>query len=788
MALHGKSVISLFQQISNSVEDGLPMAHEKLSVSLEAKSIAACIAPPPELAFLGQALQHQVDVFQKARDHDIILDLAPTGTGKTKAAFTVLLHEHNRNQNAVYIAPTNALVEQQKQAAEEFVRKAGLPHFVIAASAKEVKTWSNDQVGVRPGEKIYNLLRNPATIFPEVGENRPVLLVTNPDIFYYATFFAYQRLDKVNIASQFYSSFATVIFDEFHLYDAKQLVGLLFYLALSHEFGFFNNGRRAILLTATPEPACDAALSSLKNQGVKIAFVDGETSTANLLPSQTAVHLELRPQPDYDQFLLELRDEVIRRFQSRPDQYGAVILDSLHQIDRLATALKEKGLAEKVGRITGPSPLADRQRAIQCPIILATSTVDVGFNFERNPAPDRQTLDWLIFSARDRAAFWQRIGRVGRVLGRQDTDIPSDAIAYLSEKAWEEGLGSLDCAGGRKVLQQQLADIPCLDRPFLSIYWQSEAFLEIARPLLKLEEMMEGLSQDELIPRLYSTLKTVLGGKRDWAYYRKRMLALDAAERIARSKEEELSGDPLKFIRGKARWELVTTFLKAECPEEWADLNTKRTTFQEYEAVFKKDHEAAVALKEFCTNFSASYKPLFGFRSSLFENLNVKDPKGLMLDISDETLIDPIHLLRYYEFNSHGEEVELLEYSKSPYQIGFYLRYRSDLLEFKATQMNKLKAFQGCKIERKKDENLAPTPLLSKLERDLIPGVIICPITNASVFYQLIKERIPAYPIRVSGNNFEKSYIFLPGLAGIFTSALCGVKLKLPDDEDFLIF
>ena len=62
-------------------------------------------------------------------------------------------------------------------------------------------------------------------------------------------------------------------------------------------------------------------------------------------------------------------------------------------------------------------------------MILATSTVDVGFNFEREIKTDRQNLDWLIFSARDRFSFWQRIGRVGRVLGKQITTIPSEAIA-----------------------------------------------------------------------------------------------------------------------------------------------------------------------------------------------------------------------------------------------------------------------------------------------------------------------------------------------------------------------
>lgn len=763
------------------------MAHERLAIALEPKSISACLALPSALSFMGEALQHQVDVFEKAKDHDILLDLAPTGTGKTKAAFTVLLHHPNRNQNAIYIAPTNALVEQQKQAADEFVQQANLPHFVIAASAKEVRAWDNSKVGSRPGEKIYNLLRNPAILFPEAGANRPVLLVTNPDIFYYATFFAYRHLDRVNIASQFYSQFGTIIFDEFHLYDAKQLVGLLFYLALSHEFGFFKNGRRAVLLTATPEPACKDALTSLENRKVRVAYVNEEDSTTHLLPSQTAVNLELRPQPDRDQLLTELTHEIVERVQSKPDHYGAVILDSLDQINRLSELLKSKGLANQVGRITGPAPLVDRQRAMQCPVILATSTVDVGFNFERNPSPQRQTLDWLIFLCRDRAAFWQRLGRVGRVLGRQQTDLPSKAIAYLPEKAWEQGLSSLDSSGGRKALEQKLLEIDCLERPFLGIYWQSEAFLEIARPLLKLEEMMKGLAESELIPKLYNTLRATLGGQRSWTYYQIRMKALEAAEAIANANEKEIAGDPFRFIKDKS-WAIITTFLKAECPEEWADLQAERTTRAEYEKVFREDSEALAALRSFCKSFAASYAPLFGFRSSLYESLNIQDPKSFVLDLSEETLVDPIHLLRYYEFVSNGDIIELSSRAEPPYQISFRLRYRGTRLDFLATQMNKLKAFENCRIERRRDNAIAPTGLIKKLEKELIPGVIICPITNAPAYYHLLKERVPAYPITVSGNDFEKEYAFLPGLSGILTLAMYGVKLRLPDNEEFLIF
>jgi CRISPR-associated endonuclease/helicase Cas3 len=97
------------------------MGYEPIFISLEAKTIPKCGDIPDKLKFMSQALQHQVDVFEAAHDHDIVLDLAPTGTGKTNAGLSVLLHQPN--SNAIYIAPTNALIEQQTKAAEEFMVK-----------------------------------------------------------------------------------------------------------------------------------------------------------------------------------------------------------------------------------------------------------------------------------------------------------------------------------------------------------------------------------------------------------------------------------------------------------------------------------------------------------------------------------------------------------------------------------------------------------------------------------------------------------------------------------------
>ncbi|MGB6299474.1 MAG: type I-D CRISPR-associated helicase Cas3' [Rivularia sp. (in: cyanobacteria)] len=759
------------------------MSNNNLFINLEPRSISACASIPDELSFMNDALQHQVDLFEQSKKADILVNLSPTGTGKTKAGLTALLHQPDKN--AVYIAPTNALVEQQREAAEKFIKEAGLPHVVKSASAKEVKAWSNDKVGKRSGEKLYNVLRNPATIFPEVGAKKPILLITNPDIFYYATFFAYNKLDRANIATVFFSKFSTVIFDEFHLYDAKQLVSLLFYLAYSHIFGFFQYGRKIILLTATPEPACELALETLQKKGVIIAKFDGDNNKSNLLASQTSVNLELRQPPETKHdWLTQIAAEVYQRFQDKPDENGAVILDSKDHINRLADLLKQKGLSGQFGRITGSTPQLERKSAAQKTIILATSTVDVGFNFERHPAPTRQNLDWLIFSVRDRASFWQRIGRVGRVLGKPQTDIPSEAIAYLPSKAWEEGLVSLDVWGGREALKQTLESLPSLDKPFLLAYWRSEAFLEIARPLLEIENRMHGLEYSDLIIQLFETLKDTLGGNRTWEKCRYRMKVLQGAENIAKTPVDKIKKDWKYLIGAQA---FVKTFVRANFAEDWEDLQAGITDIEQFEKEIKDNRELALEFKEFAEVFSASYAPLFQFRDSLFENLNIRDPYGLVLDELDETILDPIHLLRYYEFIENCEFIEVINRAKDIYELSFRLRYLDTVQDFVNTQLNKLTAFKNCRIERSIGGAISPTPLLKVLEKTLLPGVIICPRTNAAVIYQLRKLGIASYPITIVCNDGEKEYAFLPGLSGILTVAIKIKQLRLPDDEPFIV-
>ena len=139
--------------------------------------------------------------------------------------------------------------------------------------------------------------------------------------------------------------------------------------------------------------------------------------------------------------------------------------------------------------------------------------------------------------------------------------------------------------------------------------------------------------------------------------------------------------------------------------------------------------------------------------------------------------------MRYYEFLQNGEFIEIQSRAKEIYNISFRMRYPDSKREFASTEINKLTAFPNCQVVRKIGDAIRPTPALQMLSKYLLPGVIICPITNAAVIFQLRKQGIISYPITIVCNDGEKEYQFLTGLSGILTVAMKCKQLQLPDDE-----
>jgi CRISPR-associated endonuclease/helicase Cas3 len=322
-----------------------------------------------------------------------------------------------------------------------------------------------------------------------------------------------------------------------------------------------------------------------------------------------------------------------------------------------------------------------------------------------------------------------------------------------------------------------------MQRPFLNIYWRSEAFLEIARPLLELETSLVNTPGEHLISQLYQTLQSVLGGNRSWKSYRQRMKVLQGAENISKTATEKIQSE-WKYVKGGRN--CVQSFLKAYCPEDWEDVQAGRVKIESIEEAICQHRSLAEQLKQYATILHASYKPLFRFRDSLFENVKIEDPKGFLLDNCGETNLDPLHLLRFYEFVSDGDRILVTERAKQPYNLSFFLRV-SDLDEFANTQLSKLYAFENCQIQRGIGEMVRSTAIISELAPPLLPGVIVKEHRNNRwAIHKLKKQRLDCYPITVWDDFGQKEdYSFFPSLSGILAIATAGFSLKCPDNEEF---
>ncbi|MEZ4684300.1 MAG: type I-D CRISPR-associated helicase Cas3' [Caldilineaceae bacterium] len=105
-------------------------------------------------------------------------------------------------------------------------------------------------------------------------------------------------------------------------------------------------------------------------------------------------------------------EEVLLAFFRRnsPAAKGAVIVNSVAQAKRLVVRLR--ALCEphglRVGENTGLTSRTLRAESFDCDLLVGTSTVDVGVDFQ---------INFLLFESRDAGSFLQRLGRLGRHTG-----------------------------------------------------------------------------------------------------------------------------------------------------------------------------------------------------------------------------------------------------------------------------------------------------------------------------------------------------------------------------------
>ena len=327
--------------------------------------------------------------------------------------------------------------------------------------------------------KLHELIQNPRDYFPELTQRAPLILVTNPDIFYLCFYTVYSPLDSANLFRDFLVKFNYIVIDEFHYYNAKQLANFLMFFILSKEYGYFNAGRKICLLSATPD---EKVLTYLERIGLACALINPDNEpieSNNYEKIQTLSELELTIHSSKMHDALNEQPERIRHLLDSGKD-GAIISSSLRTINEIKQGLQKGGIKDKLGLITGAVSTQERRDATKCfPLVLATPTVDIGYNFEKL-GKSRQNIDFICFDALYGSEFTQRIGRAGRLLGKQDTNHPSIGHAFVQGKLYSqlESGKSYDRREFAALVKDSLGE----DNRFYH-YIQSYAILEAFYPL-----------------------------------------------------------------------------------------------------------------------------------------------------------------------------------------------------------------------------------------------------------------------------------------------------------------
>lgn len=711
---------------------------EPIQIHLEAeyqRRAALETIPAAVRTVLPQPLQHQVDTAAALATHDMVMNAFPTGTGKTKAALLWLLD--HRKANTLLIAPVNELVRQHAHDAERFVADAGLPHVVESVDAAFLRTLP-EELGKRPSERFYRILTNPASL-PRARAAHgtakpPLLLVTNPDLFYYAIFYLFNRLDRRNIAEQFIARFHYIIIDEVHYYDAKQFANLLFFILLSKEFGYFSpdlpERRKICLLTATPDADFNRFIERLEQEGVSVKRLDPQpVSPDDPLATKSLTEVELELHPYTRDAASELLPHVKRIAECvAQGKDGAVLLNSLYGVNRVAREFERALGTENVGRITGPLSQEERHRAPYKPILLATPTVDIGFNFEGHPKA-RQNLDFVGFEAQREDQFWQRLGRVGRVLGKAEQDIPSTALAFIPDEALKnlrQQIGtqtSFSRAQLRSVLHEAAGER--MQRPSFAQYVSSYALLEITQSLAEMEKLL-GENAD-IVERVFATVKRV------YAPASKKQLWSLRGE-IRRYQGFRGLQEDLRKAEGKPDLAIVRKALREFVLEEGGQTLSEEQITRKVAPVLSSP-QLRGQLHAYVAREVAALSPVFSFRdANIGAEVLADDPYGLVSSLRETVPLDVFHLLRFYDWHLKEESVRsstlqvvLREMLQPPLKVGLTFHFDGTWEQFRKRYLKKPTALQGINLSRHKQGAVVSTApqLVEAIAQRYVPCLVL---------------------------------------------------------------
>jgi CRISPR-associated endonuclease/helicase Cas3 len=357
---------------------------------------------------------HQAETLDALRDPDVdvVFNTAMTGDGKSLAAYLEVLQGEC---NAIALYPTNELARDQETQTRQYIADFQPPNDprVTRLSGAELEIYAENE-GLRKGAAIETL----------TGQRE--VLLTNPDILHYLYRGAYIiRGNKGDSPDKLWSridkNFDLFIFDEFHVYAAPQVAGVINTMLLIRAT---NRRKKFLFLSATPD---QQLIQRLKDAGFRCQVIDPLEQNKYQFPEtpeqqqqlkndgwrQVARSIDLSFAPlepaakSSENWLKDNAEKILQQFQEHPGSKGTIILNSIAAVKRLTpffqALLQPYGL--RVSENTGLSGKTERENSLSADLILGTSTIDVGVDFK---------INFLIFESSDAGNFIQRLGRLGR--------------------------------------------------------------------------------------------------------------------------------------------------------------------------------------------------------------------------------------------------------------------------------------------------------------------------------------------------------------------------------------
>ncbi|MBD3158018.1 MAG: type I-D CRISPR-associated helicase Cas3' [Candidatus Lokiarchaeota archaeon] len=354
--------------------------------------------------------EYQADAVEQLRTEDKCLLQIHAGTGMGKTAIAVMGVVESSPKRAVMVYPTNELIDNQQQSIRKTCRALGVeePDIVRVHSA-EMRRLITEEDYRSKSKALADNLRPPL-------KDKPKFILTNPDTLHLVLRFKYGRGRYNEQAARVLNvlgSYSTLVLDEFHYYELRELSALYFDLCFAGFLGMFS---RILLMTATPHSGLErylnhvAAASDMQTpQPVTAQEADSGRQVIH------EVDFSILPENDDDlkqmaDYLIERRDELATlREENKASDYlpACVILNSV--ID--ARSLTEMLLASEefedgeIKESHGLVPQNIRRERESALVLVGTSAIEVGIDFDTS---------YLLFQAWSASSAVQRIGRVGR--------------------------------------------------------------------------------------------------------------------------------------------------------------------------------------------------------------------------------------------------------------------------------------------------------------------------------------------------------------------------------------